>query len=153
MGGYWLGDVGIRWSVGDVDHAEEDGDVGAGGEFDADAVLVCGVVVVLSEALADFAGGDADDGVGVGIVARDASEDLHADGAFLDLVGVAGEGLFDDEAEESGVTFALEKKRVSQESVEVGENGVFVGLGLRDPGFSDSSGSTRWEVVRFVTRF
>jgi hypothetical protein len=72
------------------------------------------VVIVLSETLADLSRSDADDGVGVGIVAGRAAEDFHTDGAFFDLVGVALESLLNYESQEGWVTFALEEKRMDE---------------------------------------
>ena len=101
--------------------------VRAGGEFDANFIGVCRVVIILGEALADFSRGDANDRVGIGIVSGRPGEDFHADGALFDLVGVAIEGLLDDESEESRITFALEKKRVNEEQFELGEDCLPVG--------------------------
>lgn len=85
----------------------ETGDVGAEGEVDAELVLVGGLLVVLGEALADFAGGDADDGVCVGVVVAGAEEDVGAEIALFEDFEAAGEGLLDDKAEEGGVTLAV----------------------------------------------
>lgn len=122
------------------DEPLEDGNVGTGGELDADFVAVGGIVVVLGEALADFAGCDADDWIGIGIVAGGAGEDLHTDGALLDLVGVALESLFDHEAEEGGITFALEEKWVREEQIELCEDDSLVLRRLRNPGLERGAG-------------
>ena len=61
----------------------KDGYIGTDGEFNDDLAVMDGVIVVLHEALADFPGGDSDDGVSVGIVAGRAAEDIDADAAFL----------------------------------------------------------------------
>jgi len=126
-----------------LDPALEDRYVGTGGKLDANLVTVGRVVIVLSEALADFSCGDADDGVGVGIVAGRAAEDVHSDGTFFDLVGVAVESLLDYEAEESWITFALEKKRMDEQQLKLGENGGFIHLRLRSPWFEDGAARPR----------
>jgi len=84
------------------------------------------VVVILGEAFADFTGGDANDRVGIGVVAGRAAEDIHADGSFFDLVGVAFEGLFHHETEEGRVALALEEEGVSEKQFELGEDRGFV---------------------------
>ena len=111
----------------------EDWNVGAGRELDADLIAVAGIVIILSEAFADFAGGDSNDRIGVGVVAGRAAEDVHADGTLFDLIGVALQSLFDDEAQQGGITFALEEKRVDEEQFKLGQDGCFIRLRLRHP--------------------
>src|ERR1700723_747176 len=69
--------------------------VGAAGQLDDQLAIVGRVVIVLHQTLADFAGGDADDGVGVGIIAGSTAEYLNADAALLELRPGALEGLID----------------------------------------------------------
>jgi hypothetical protein len=113
----------------------EDRDIGTGGKLTANFVAVGRVVIVLGEALANLAGGDADYRIRVGVITWRAAEDLHADGAFLDLVRVTVQSLFHDEAKQGWITFALEEKRVNEEEFKLGEDCGFLRLGLWEPRF------------------
>ena len=46
------------------------------------------VVVILGKPLSDFAGSDTNHRIGVGVISRRTTEDLHADRALFDLIGV-----------------------------------------------------------------
>jgi hypothetical protein len=122
--------------------ALEDGYVRTGGQLDAEFIGVGGVIVVLGETFTDFSGGNADDWIGVGVVAGWASEDLHTDGTLLDLIGVPFEGLFDDEAQEGWVAFALEEERVGEEQVQLRKDGGFFVGRLRKPKLEGGAGGT-----------
>ncbi len=104
----------------------KDGDVGADGELEDQLAGMGSVVVILREAFADFAGCDADDGVGIGVVAGGAAKDLDPDAAFFELSGVAQEGLLDDIGEEGGVALAVGEKRVGDEALELFADGCRV---------------------------
>jgi hypothetical protein len=52
-------------------------------------------VIVEGQPLADLAGRIADDGISVGVVVGDPTEDLDADCALFDLVAVTIKGLVD----------------------------------------------------------
>jgi len=95
---------------------------------------VSGVVVVLRETLADFTGGDADDGVGVRVVGRGTVEDFDGNRALFDLLGLPIERLLDDVAQEGRVSLALEEERVREELFHLREDGGFVWFGLGRPG-------------------
>ncbi len=92
------------------------------GEGDAQLVGAVRVLVVLGDALADFGGGDADDGVGGGVVAGVAAEDLDAEGSFLELVAAALKLLLDDEAEEAGKPFAVGEVGVVEEAIQLSQD-------------------------------
>ena len=68
------GDWNIQRSEGGGGYETELGDVGTGGEVDAEFRVGAGVAVVLEEALAHVAGGDANDGIVGGIVGGGAAE-------------------------------------------------------------------------------
>jgi len=127
--------------------------VGPGRELDADLAGMGWIVIVLSQALADLAGGDSDDGVGVGVIAGRPPEDLHADGALLDLVGVTGEGLFDDEAEQNGIPSALGEKGMNEEQFELSKDRGFVRMRLRHPRLEGGAGGSSGLDERFLRRF
>jgi hypothetical protein len=104
---------------------------------------VRGIVVILGETLADFAGGDTHDRVGIGIIAGRPVEDIHTNGTFFDLIGVSFQRLFYDETEKDGITFALEKERVGQEQLELREDGILLSPRLRYPRLERGTGGTR----------
>src|SRR5581483_10059181 len=56
--------------------------------------------IVLAEAVAEFAGMDADGRVDAGVIAGVAVEDVEAYGVFLEFSGPAGEGRLDEVAKE-----------------------------------------------------
>ena len=66
-----------------------------------------GAVIVLREAFADLARGDANYRVGIGVVGGRPAEDFNADAALLEVGGIAEEGLLDDVGEERGVALAV----------------------------------------------
>ena len=100
----------------------EVGDVGAGGEGDAQFVGVGGILIVLGDAFADLGGGDADDGVGGGVVAGVAAEDFNAEGALLELVAAAFQLLVDDEAQKAGKPFAVGEVGVFEEAIQLSQD-------------------------------
>jgi hypothetical protein len=79
---------------------EETGDVGAGGDLDADGGVAVDFEIKLGEFFADFGGFDADDGVAAGVVVDGAAEHFGADHAFAQAFDFAFEGVADDELEE-----------------------------------------------------
>ncbi len=81
-------------------------DIGTGDEDHPQLRVMPGIDVVGGEALAELGGGGADDVIAVGVVGGVFAEDLDADGALLDLVGLTGEGLLDDVTEEGDGAFA-----------------------------------------------
>jgi hypothetical protein len=58
-------------------------DVGSYGKLDHEFAVVCGVVVVLHEPLANLTSSDPDDGIGVGVVGGGAVEDFYSDASFF----------------------------------------------------------------------
>lgn len=62
--------------------------------------------IVEAQAFANLAGFDADGGIVAGVVAGRPAEDLDADGALLEHVAVALEGVFDDVTEKVLATLA-----------------------------------------------
>ena len=98
------------------------GHIRADRELDDVFAVVGGVVVVLRKALAHLARGDADDRVGVGVVAGRAAEDLDADAALFEFGGIALKSLFDDVRQQGGVAPAVGKKRVNEEPCQLFAN-------------------------------
>src|SRR5215475_12261818 len=76
-----------------VSRVGELGDVGAGNEAHSELGAVLFVGVIDRKTLTQFTGGGADDVVFVGVILRPASEDINADGALLDLFGLAVQRL------------------------------------------------------------
>jgi hypothetical protein len=70
-------------------------------------MFVSGFLIVLRDALAHLAGGYTHDGVCVGVVVAIPIKYRHAQGALLEKIGAASEGLLDDESEEHGVALAV----------------------------------------------
>ena len=103
--------------------------VGADRQLNDRFARVGRVVVVLRKAFADFAGGDADDGVGIGVIAWGAAEDLDANTAFLQFGRVAAEGLLDDIAEQRRIALAVGEERMSLEPFELGADRGRIGGG------------------------
>jgi hypothetical protein len=101
-------------------------DVGAGRERDAELFRAVGVLVVLSNSLADFGGGDADDGIGGSVVACIAAEDFDAEGALLELVPAAFELFVDDKAKKTRKPLAMGKMRVVEEAIELAKDIVLL---------------------------
>jgi hypothetical protein len=97
------------------------GVVGAGGEVDAEFGIVAWLEVVLGEALTDFGGGVAHDGVLVGVVVGRAAEDLGADDSLFQMVEVAVDGGGDDVLQEGGAAAAGAELRRGEEAVQLGE--------------------------------
>jgi hypothetical protein len=100
----------------------EEGDVRTDRELDDQFAVVSGVVIVLREALSDLASGDANDGVGVGVVGGGPPEDFNSDASLLEVGSVPAESLFDDVGKESGITLAVGEERVSDKPLELGTN-------------------------------
>jgi len=105
------------------------GDVGAGEERDAEFVLMAGVLVVLGDALADLGCGDADDGVGGGVVVGVLAEDLDAEGSLFEDVGLAGDGVVDDEAEEGREAAAVAEVGIGEQALHLEMDGVLCFFG------------------------
>ena len=101
----------------------KDGDIGADGELDHQLSNVGGVVVVLHQALAHLAGGDADHRIGIGVIAGGAAENFDADASLLELGGVALESLFDGISEQGRIALAVGKERVNEQPVQLLANG------------------------------
>jgi hypothetical protein len=98
------------------------GDVGAGGKRNAELLRAIGILVVLGDALADLGGGDTNDGVGGGIVAGVAAEDLDAEGALLELVAATLKLFLDDEAKKAGKPFAMGEVRVVEKALQLSQD-------------------------------
>jgi hypothetical protein len=60
---------------------------------------VAGILVVLGNSLADFCRGYANNGVGGGVIVGPASENLYAQGPFLERIVLPGKSFFDDVAQ------------------------------------------------------
>ena len=71
--------------------------------------------------------------VNVGVVVRRAVEDLDADGAFFERVGIALERLLDDIAEKRRVAAAVAKQRVVQDARQFGADRLPVFLAAGCP--------------------
>lgn len=76
--------------------------VAAFGEVDPDGIGFAGAVVVFEKLAAEAADFDADDGVGLGIVAGLAGKDVNANDGFFEAGAATGEGFFDQIAEQLG---------------------------------------------------
>ena len=93
-------------------------DVRAGRQVDPRLGFVAGLVVILGDPLANFAGSDANDRVVVGVVVSVPAEDFHAEAALLERP-FAGERMFNDIAEEIRVAAAVLERRMSEDSLEL----------------------------------
>jgi hypothetical protein len=75
--------------------------------------------VILSEALADFAGAYADDADVGEILGGIAAEDFDGEGAFLEVLGVAFQNFGDYEVEEILTAFTAAENGACQNSIEL----------------------------------
>ena len=83
------------------------------------------VGVVDAKPFADFAGFHANGSVVAGIVAGGAAEDFDADGAFLENVGVALQGVLDDVAQEVLAALAGTEFVAGEDTVQLLANLLF----------------------------
>jgi hypothetical protein len=126
---FWGGFNGFRFHR-DVE-GEKNRNVGADRQLDHQLALVGGVVIVLREAFADFAGGDAHDGVGIRIIAWLAAENLDADATLFEVRSITEKGLLDDIGEQSGIAFTVREERVREEADQLLSDGCRVRDGDR----------------------
>src|SRR5206468_1536552 len=89
-------------------------------DHDASFARVRGVFVVLREALAKFAGGYANDRVGIGIVVGRPSEDLDAERSFAEGFVLMVERPFGDVTQECAIALALAEQRIGEKAVDLG---------------------------------
>ena len=74
---------------------------------DDQLAVVRGVVVILHQPLADLTGGDADYGVGIGVITGGAAKDFNADAAFLEFGATAFQGLLNGVSEQNRIALAI----------------------------------------------
>src|ERR1035441_7375695 len=60
--------------------------IGTGRQGDVEFVHMGGILVILGDAFSDLCRGDADDGVGGGIVIRISAKDLDSEGSLFDAI-------------------------------------------------------------------
>lgn len=85
----------------------EMGHIRSQGKIDAQLVLMSRGLIVLRDPLPHLTGGDAHNGIGVGVVIAWTAEDLCAEISFFEDLDIVLNGAFDDESEEGGVTFTV----------------------------------------------
>src|SRR6202034_2495172 len=66
-------------------------------------------------------------------VAGSSAENLHANGALLHLVGIAGQGLLNHKAQQGRVSFALGEKRMNQKKLKLSLDRISIRLRQRHP--------------------
>jgi hypothetical protein len=77
------------------------------------------LVVILGESLANFAGADANDGIGIGVVIRLPAENLDAYGALLQFIYLTIQALLNHILQQSGVALAVAKMRAREECMQL----------------------------------
>src|ERR1035438_7244846 len=105
--------------------------VGSGTQIDAQFAIAFGFMVILSDSLADFAGGGADDGIGVRVVFGAAAKNSYPEGAFFERFALAGKVLFHDVAQQGDASFAALERRVCQQTFQLLLNRVSPRRSLR----------------------
>jgi hypothetical protein len=73
----------------------------------------------LRDSLANFDGSHSNDGIQVCVVERIPAEDLDSESAFLDIFGIAVQGLFDGIAKKIGESFAVPEEGAGEDSVQL----------------------------------
>src|ERR1700741_3013678 len=91
-------------------------------------MFVGGILIILCNALANLSCGNSNDRIGGGCVAGISSEDFDAQRPLLDVIGFAGERVFDYEAEEVRKATALIEIGAGKEPVQFVSNGFSVGF-------------------------
>ena len=97
--------------------------VGTGGKRNPELILVLRQSIILSDSLADFRGGHADDGIGGRVVLYASSKHLYADGALFQLIGISLEGVLDHKSEKGRKAAAVIKRRTLNQPLELFANG------------------------------
>ncbi len=83
-------------------------------------------MVILRDPLANLAGGSADNVIDVGVVIGIALKDVNADGAFLEIFGLTFQCEFDHITQEIGITLAVAKCRVREDTYQLLLDGLRV---------------------------
>jgi hypothetical protein len=94
--------------------------VASAGELEAERGRGAFLGIIVGETAAEEGCLGADDGVGSGVEVLGAVEDGETDGVLLDGVGIAGEGLFGEVAEEFLVTGGGGEGGGGKDAVELG---------------------------------
>jgi hypothetical protein len=101
------------------------GNVGAGRQVDAKFTLAARFVIVLRDALANFAGGYANHRILIRIVAGVSPENFHAEGSFLQVTFVpfTAQRVLDDVTQQIRISLAVFEGRVTQYAFKLLLNG------------------------------
>ena len=90
-------------------------------------------MIVLSDPLSDFAGAEADDRIGTGVVVGIAPENLNAEGTFFQVSCMAVEGGADDVFEQGRIALAAPKMVAGEDRVELFQDEIAVLRRSRGP--------------------
>lgn len=82
-------------------------------------MAVTWILVILGDPLPNLGGGNANYGIGRGVVVSVPAEDFDPQGALFDVVDVTGQSVLDNEAEEVGKTPAVTEKRTRQQPIQL----------------------------------
>src|SRR4051812_9960881 len=107
--------------------------VGAERNIDANACSIPLVHLILSQALADLAGGASHNVVGVGVVVGGAPKDFDSDDTFLEALRSALQSLLDNVPKQCRVALTVPKNRAEQDLLQFFPDRVAVLLCLRRP--------------------
>src|SRR6266478_5920152 len=97
-------------------------------------MLVAWLLVVLRNALADFARSHTNDGIVSGVVTGILAKDCNPQCAFFEVVCPPGQGLGNHEFQENREAAALMKVRILQKAFKLLDDGSLVFLSRRYPG-------------------
>src|SRR5580658_2668663 len=86
---------------------------------DTNLDLTAGFLVVLRDPLTNLRGRDTNDGIRCSVVVGAASENLNSQGSFLDRIGLPGQGVPDDEAQECGEATAVTEVGILQQALDL----------------------------------
>jgi len=106
----------------------EEGHVAAGPEIYLELAAVLGLMIVLSDALANLAGGKPDHGIQICVVVVRPLEDSDPEVALFEESVVTGKCLLDQIAEQVRITPAVAEERALKHPLQLAEHGLTIGI-------------------------